>query len=46
MKDAGADLILLAFLHFQEEVEYFGRHVIPLVRELEARREPTKVAAE
>ena len=46
LKDAGADLILLAFLHFQEEVEYFGQHVIPLVRELEARREPTKVAAE
>jgi dimethylsulfone monooxygenase len=46
LKDAGADLILLAFLHFQEEVEYFGQHVIPLVRELESRREPTKVAAE
>jgi FMNH2-dependent dimethyl sulfone monooxygenase len=46
LKDAGADLILLAFLHFQEEVEHFGRHVIPLVRELESRREPTKVAAE
>ena len=38
LKDAGADLILLGFLHFQEEVEYFGRHVIPLVREFEARR--------
>jgi FMNH2-dependent dimethyl sulfone monooxygenase len=24
------------FLHFQEEVEYFGRRVYPLVRELEA----------
>jgi dimethylsulfone monooxygenase len=46
LKDAGADLILLAFLHFQEEVEHFGQHVIPLVRELEARREATKVAAE
>ena len=46
LKDAGADLILLGFLHFQEEVEYFGQQVIPLVRELEARREPTKVAAE
>jgi FMNH2-dependent dimethyl sulfone monooxygenase len=46
LKDAGADLILLAFLHFQEEVEHFGQHVIPLVRELESRREPTKVAAE
>ncbi|WP_158817204.1 dimethylsulfone monooxygenase SfnG [Methylocapsa sp. S129] len=36
LKNAGADLILLAFLHFQEEVEYFGKHVIPLVRQLEA----------
>ena len=46
LKDAGADLILLGFLHFQEEVEYFGKHVLPLVRELEARRETTKVAAD
>ncbi len=36
LKDAGASLILLGFLHFQEEVEHFGKHVIPLVRELEA----------
>lgn len=45
LKDAGADLILLGFLHFQEEVEFFGRHVIPLVRELEASRAQA-VAAE
>ena len=45
LKDAGADLILLGFLHFQEEVEYFGRHIIPLVRELEAERS-LAVAAE
>ncbi|GGC52905.1 dimethyl sulfone monooxygenase SfnG [Hoyosella rhizosphaerae] len=32
----GVDLILGGFLHFQEEVEYFGKHVLPLVRELEA----------
>jgi hypothetical protein len=25
---------LLGILHFQEEVEYFGKHVISLVREL------------
>lgn len=37
LKEAGVDLVVLGFLHFQEEVEYFGRHVIPLVRELEAR---------
>ena len=46
LKDAGASLILLGFLHFQEEVEHFGRHVIPLVRELEARREQVVIAAE
>lgn len=39
LKEAGADLILLGFLHFQEEVEYFGKHIIPLVRELEASRQ-------
>jgi FMNH2-dependent dimethyl sulfone monooxygenase len=38
LKDVGVNLILLGFLHFQEEVEYFGKHVIPIVRELEARR--------
>ena len=32
----GVDLLLLGFLHFQEELEAFGRTVIPLVRELEA----------
>ncbi|CCE03283.1 dimethylsulfone monooxygenase SfnG [Bradyrhizobium sp. STM 3809] len=37
LKDVGVDLILLGFLHFQEEVAYFGKHVIPLVRELEAK---------
>jgi dimethylsulfone monooxygenase len=36
LKRAGIDLILAGFLHFQEEVEYFGRRVYPLVRELEA----------
>jgi FMNH2-dependent dimethyl sulfone monooxygenase len=34
-KRAGVDLILGGFLHFQEEVEYFGRRVLPLVRQLE-----------
>lgn len=37
LKEVGVDLVLLGFLHFQEDVEFFGRHVIPLVRELEAR---------
>ena len=31
------DLVLAGFLHFQEEVEYFGQRVLPLVRELEAK---------
>jgi FMNH2-dependent dimethyl sulfone monooxygenase len=30
------DLVLTGFLHFIEEVEYFGQKVLPLVRELEA----------
>jgi dimethylsulfone monooxygenase len=36
-KEAGVDLILGGFLHFQEEVEYFGKRVLPLVRDLEKR---------
>ncbi|AZC24505.1 dimethylsulfone monooxygenase SfnG [Pseudomonas sessilinigenes] len=36
LKAVGVDLVLAGFLHFQEEVEYFGRRVLPLVRELEA----------
>jgi len=39
LKAVGVDLVLSAFLHFQEEVEYFGRHVLPLVRELEEARQ-------
>lgn len=38
LKDVGVDLVLTAFLHFIEEVEYFGERVLPLVRELEERR--------
>lgn len=37
-KDVGVDLILAGFLHFQEEVEFFGRRVLPLVRELERKK--------
>jgi dimethylsulfone monooxygenase len=36
LKHVGVDLILSGFLHFIEEVEYFGEKVLPLVRELEA----------
>ncbi len=28
LKQSGVNLLLLAFLHFQEEVEFFGREVI------------------
>lgn len=35
-KRLGVDLFLLGFLHYLEEVEYFGKKVLPLVRELEA----------
>ncbi|WP_345831507.1 dimethylsulfone monooxygenase SfnG [Erwinia sp. HDF1-3R] len=40
LHQAGVDLLLLGFLHCQEEVEYFGREVIPLVRELERQLQP------
>ncbi|HVK74733.1 MAG TPA: dimethyl sulfone monooxygenase SfnG [Kofleriaceae bacterium] len=32
----GVDLVLGGFLHYLEDVEYFGTRVLPLVRELEA----------
>ena len=38
LKAVGVDLILSAFLHFQEEVAYFGEKVLPLVRELEQKK--------
>ncbi|MEU1263848.1 dimethylsulfone monooxygenase SfnG [Streptomyces cellulosae] len=43
-KRLGVDLFLLGFLHYHEEVEYFGKRVLPLVRELEA-QQPEPVAA-
>ncbi|WGD53604.1 dimethyl sulfone monooxygenase SfnG [Bradyrhizobium sp. CB1650] len=46
LKEVGVDLVLLGFLHFQEEVEYFGRRVIPLVRALEAKTAAHAQAAE
>lgn len=42
-RELGVSLILAGFLHFQEEVEYFGAKVLPLVRELEAARTPAGV---
>ncbi|MFF0542362.1 dimethylsulfone monooxygenase SfnG [Nocardia thailandica] len=35
-KKRGVNLLLLGFLHYHEEVEYFGKHVLPIVRALEA----------
>ncbi|KVF93948.1 dimethyl sulfone monooxygenase SfnG [Burkholderia vietnamiensis] len=40
LKAIGVDLVLTGFLHFIEEVEYFGKKVLPLVRELESRLQP------
>lgn len=45
LKEVGVDLILSGFLHFQEEVAYFGEKVLPLVRELEAQRAAEEAAA-
>jgi dimethylsulfone monooxygenase len=39
LKNVGVDLVLSGFLHFIEEVEYFGEKVLPLVRELEAKQQ-------
>ena len=45
LKAVGVDLILSGFLHFHEEVECFGRKVLPLVRELEREAVTAKAAA-
>jgi alkanesulfonate monooxygenase len=36
LKSLGVNLVLTAFLHYEEEIEQFGRDVLPLVRDLEA----------
>lgn len=35
LKSLGVDIILTAYLHYEEDIEQFGREVLPLVRELE-----------
>jgi len=45
-KRRGANLLLLGFLHYHEDVEYFGRHVLPIVRELEKELDATAATAE
>jgi FMNH2-dependent dimethyl sulfone monooxygenase len=42
-KQRGVNLLLLGFLHYLEDVEYFGKFVLPIVREMEA-AEQEKVA--
>ncbi len=42
----GVDLLLLGFLHYLEEVEYFGSKVLPIVRELEAGLDRTAATPE
>jgi FMNH2-dependent dimethyl sulfone monooxygenase len=39
LKKVGVNLVLAGFLHYLEEVEYFGKRVLPLVRELEKQTE-------
>jgi dimethylsulfone monooxygenase len=42
-KKRGVNLLLLGFLHYHEEVEYFGKNVLPIVRQLEADLVPAGV---
>ncbi|KAJ7774343.1 luciferase-like domain-containing protein [Mycena maculata] len=35
LKSLGVDILLVAFLHYEEEIQQFGEQVIPLVRQLE-----------
>jgi alkanesulfonate monooxygenase len=35
LKSLGIDIVLLAFLHYEDDIEHFGKEVLPLIRELE-----------
>ena len=35
LKSLGIDIVLLAFLHYEDDIENFGSQVLPLVRKLE-----------
>lgn len=35
LKSLGVSIILTAFLHYEEEIESFGKEILPLVRDLE-----------
>ncbi|QYJ15058.1 FMNH(2)-dependent dimethylsulfone monooxygenase [Rubrobacter xylanophilus DSM 9941] len=45
LKELGVDIILCGFLHYDWELEEFGRRVIPLVREREEARRRASSAA-
>lgn len=45
LKQLGVDLVLTGFLHYEEELERFGKEVIPLVREKEEKLKEKGVAA-
>ena len=45
LKQLGVDLILTGFFHYDEELERFGKEVIPLVREKEEQLKEKGVAA-
>ena len=36
LKSLGIDILLTAFLHYDDEIQQFGEQVLPLVRKLEA----------
>ena len=42
-RKGGVDLILGGLLHFQQEIEYFGSRVLPLVREIEGSEQRSTV---
>jgi alkanesulfonate monooxygenase len=46
LKSLGIDIVLLAFLHYEEDIEDFGREVLPLVRKLEKGGRGTNVEEE
>ncbi|KAK3348849.1 luciferase-like domain-containing protein, partial [Lasiosphaeria hispida] len=37
LKSLGVNLVLTAFLHYEDDIEQFGKEVLPLVRELESK---------
>ncbi|MFC5286364.1 dimethylsulfone monooxygenase SfnG [Actinokineospora guangxiensis] len=45
-KRRGVTLLLLGFLHYHEEVAYFGEHVLPVIRALEADADKSAATAE